>query len=176
MAYSHVQKSPLDWLLASAAAGLALGAWALRAEVGPALAAGAMAAAAAFLAGSLAWLKVQDGGDALRVRYGPIPVLGTRIPYATIKGAEAGRTAIIDGWGIHWVPWRGWTYNLWGRSCVAIRTDRGVVRVGTDDPDGLARFLRGRAGLEVAQPQARAEQRGAIAGFVKRLMRKSPVS
>ena len=61
------------------------------------------------VAGSFAWLKVEDAGDALRVRYGPLGIFGKRIPYASMKGAEAGRTWLIDGWGIHWVPGRGWT-------------------------------------------------------------------
>jgi hypothetical protein len=71
-----------------------------------------------------------------------------------MKGAEAGRSRLIDGWGIHWLPRRGWTYNLWGRGCVAIRTDRGPVRIGTDDPTGLERFLRAKLAPQTPLPAA----------------------
>ncbi len=146
MGYSHTQKSPLGWILASVAAGLGIGAYALRGHQPGELITAAMTITTLFLAGTFAWLKVEDKGDMLRVRYGPLGVLGTKIPYASIKGVEPGRSAVIDGWGIHWVPWRGWTFNLWGRQCVAIKTDRGTIRVGTDDPITLARFLQSRVG------------------------------
>src|SRR5262249_12971741 len=35
--------------------------------------------------------------------------------------------------------------NLWGRDCVVLhRRDGGVLRIGTDDPENLARFLGGK--------------------------------
>ena len=54
-----------------------------------------------------------------------------------IEDPEVGRSRLIDGWGIHWVPGRGWTYNLWGFRCVQIKHLGRTVRIGTDDPGGL---------------------------------------
>ena len=54
----------------------------------------------------------------------------------------ADRSRVLDGWGIHWLPVRGWIYNVSGFDCVAITTRRGRLRVGTDDPGGLATFLQ----------------------------------
>jgi hypothetical protein len=48
------------------------------------------------------------------------------------------------GWGIHWNPWGGWVWNIWGFDCVVLQLNRGMFRVGTDDPDGLVEFLRRR--------------------------------
>ena len=63
---------------------------------------------------------------------------------------EIGRTNIIDGWGIHYFPGRGWTYNIWGFDCVKLTLGRKIIRVGTDDAEELAKFIRekiGRGGL-----------------------------
>jgi hypothetical protein len=92
-------------------------------------------------------LHVVDEGDVLAIRFGPIPVFRKRIPYDRIVAAEADRTTVVDGWGIHWVPGRGWTYNLWGFDCVRLTcADGRTIRVGTDDPEGLARFLKRKLG------------------------------
>ena len=51
---------------------------------------------------------------------------------------------------IHYIPFRGWTYNLWGFACVKLTLGRKIVRVGTDDADELAKVVRekmGRSGL-----------------------------
>jgi hypothetical protein len=46
------------------------------------------------------------------------------------------------------VPGRGWTYNLWGFDCVRLTFKNGrTVRVGTDDPIGLAAFLQPKLGV-----------------------------
>jgi hypothetical protein len=81
---------------------------------------------------------------------GPLPVIRKRIRYADITGVEVGRTRIIDGWGVHYMPSRGWTYNIWGFGCVKLTLGRKVIRVGTDDVEGLAEVVRektGRGGL-----------------------------
>ncbi len=51
---------------------------------------------------------------------------------------------MIDGWGIHYILGRGWTYNLWGFGCVKLTLGKKVIRVGTDDVENLAQFLRGK--------------------------------
>ena len=99
-----------------------------------------------FAMGSPHGEPLRDEGEWLAIRFGPLPLLGTRIPYARIRSVEPDQTALLDGWGIHWLPGRGWTYNIWGYDCVKLRLDRGVIRVGTDDVENLVRFLRERIG------------------------------
>jgi len=89
-------------------------------------------------------LTVRDEGDSLSIRYGPIPLLGTRIPYSKITSVGPDRTRIIDGWGIHYIPWRGTTYNLWGFSCAKLTLGKRIIRIGSDDVDNLVAFLRSR--------------------------------
>ena len=98
----------------------------------------------ATIAASFQHLTVADEGNRLLVHYGPLPLFRKRIWYDDLRHVEAGRTNILDGWGIHWIPGRGWTWNIWGFACVVIRLDRGTLRVGTDDPHGLVQFLRSR--------------------------------
>jgi hypothetical protein len=127
-------------------AGLLLaGAWWLRgvpvipwAWIGVALL--TLVAAAAFH-----YLTVRDEGDRLAVRFGPLPLLGRQIIYAEIETVEAGRTSFIDGWGVHWIPGRGTTYNLSGFDCARLTLRNGrVIRIGSDDVENLVAFLRSR--------------------------------
>jgi hypothetical protein len=139
--YDHTQKSPL-WLILLAA-GLATWAgpwlsnapapvWVMLLTVGMIF----MLCAFAFK-----HLRVADEGEVLAVRFGPLPIFRKRIAYAAMTGATAGRSTILDGWGIHYMPGLGWIYNLWGFGCVAIHMGGKTIRIGTDDPQGLAGFL-----------------------------------
>ncbi len=141
MSYSHTQRSPLDTLLfIGAFAMMSLAFW-LHDEA-PAFYACVLASAGMlFGAGTMGRLTVEDDGDALLIRFGPLPIFRKRIGYARITAARSSRSSIIDGWGIHWVPGRGWTYNLWGFDCVELTVDGKTLRIGTDDPEGLATFL-----------------------------------
>ena len=89
---------------------------------------------------------MSDEGDRLALRFGPLPLLRKMIRYADITSVEIGRTKIIDGWGMHHVPGRGWTYNLWGFACVKLTLGRKIIRVGTDDADELAKIIREKMG------------------------------
>ena len=86
-------------------------------------------------------LTIRDEGEWLALRFGPLPLVRKRFRYADITDVEAGRTRIIDGWGIHYVLGRGWTYNIWGFGCVKLTLGRKVIRVGTDDAENLAKFI-----------------------------------
>ncbi len=92
-------------------------------------------------------LTICDEGDNLALRFGPLPLLYKTIRYADITGVEVGRTTILDGWGIHFMPGRGWTYNIWGFACVKLTLGRKIIRVGTDDADELANAIREKMGL-----------------------------
>jgi hypothetical protein len=107
-----------------------------------------LATAATFVLCALVFgsLTVRDEGQWLALRYGPLPLLRKRIRYAAITAAEPARSAVVDGWGIHYIPGRGWTYNLWGFGCVKLTLGKKVIRVGTDDVENLAEFLRHRCG------------------------------
>ncbi len=89
-------------------------------------------------------LTVADEGHQLSIRFGPFPLFRKRIDYGNIRAVEKGRTTILDGWGIHLSLRGGWVWNIWGRDCVVIHLNRGIIRVGTDDPDGLLAVLKDR--------------------------------
>ena len=91
-------------------------------------------------------LTVEDEGDRLAIRFGPLPFVETSIWYTDIMGIEVGRTTIVDGWGIHRRPGHGWLWSLWGWDCVVIHRQQGVLRVGSDDVENLAGFLKGKVG------------------------------
>ncbi len=96
------------------------------------------------LAASFHHLTVADEGYQLAIRFGPLPLFRKRIWYEDIWEVETGRSTFLDGWGIHWSPGGSWIWNISGRDCVVIRLKRGTIRVGTDDPSGLAAFLKRR--------------------------------
>jgi hypothetical protein len=98
------------------------------------------------LAFCFARLTLREKTDHLEVAFGPLPLFRRSIAYGRIRSFERSRSALIDGWGIHWRPGRGWIWNLQGRDCVELETTTGRLRVGTDDLEGLARHLKTRLG------------------------------
>jgi hypothetical protein len=93
------------------------------------------------LAPAFHYLTVEDEGDALGIRFGPVPLFRTRARYDDIQSVEVGRTLLLDGWGIHYSLRGGWVWNLWGFDCVVVRKKKGTLYIGTNDADNLARFL-----------------------------------
>ncbi len=144
MSYEHTQKSPLGWMLFLM--GLILMVAGLTLAVDPVGAIGLPLVGIVFVLVGFCFgsLTVRDEGDALAVRYGPLPVFRKRLAYSEMTDARPGRSTLIDGWGIHWIPGRGWIYNLWGFGCVRIQMGKRTVRIGIDDVEGLAGFLRRR--------------------------------
>lgn len=98
------------------------------------------------LAASIHHLTVADLGNELAVRFGPVPLLRKTVPYNEIKSVETGRTLLLDGWGIHMSIRGGWVWNLWGRDCVVVHLKKSTLRIGTDDAEELATFLRNKMG------------------------------
>ncbi|MCS7469127.1 hypothetical protein NZK35_20940 [Stieleria sp. ICT_E10.1] len=151
--YRHTQRAPLCLILyVTAVMFLGLG-WVLRNEpvihwVFPA--AGLLTL---ILSASFHHLTVEDEGDRLSIRFGPIPLFRRSIKYEDIVSVEVGRTTILDGWGIHMSIRGGWVWNLWGRDCVALRLRNGMLRIGTDDADQLSEFLNRR--LSEKEPTSR---------------------
>jgi len=142
MGYCHTQRSPVRYFLYPWLGLLVLFAWVLADQPLAVLVVCAIALTGAFVFSCFATLTVSDQGDHLAVRFGPIPLFFTKIAYRQIARAEADRSSIIDGWGIHWLPWRGATYNLWGFDCVKLQVGRRTIRIGSDDARNLAAFLR----------------------------------
>lgn len=148
MTYGHTQRGWLHIVAYVLALVMLAGAWLARAE--PAVA-GLNVGIAVILAISglmFGSLRVRDEGEWLALRYGLLPVFRKRICYADVTAVEPDRTRLIDGWGIHWVPGRGWTYNLWGFGCVKLTLGKKIIRIGTDDVEGLTEFLVGKAAVE----------------------------
>ncbi len=111
----------------------------------------AIAATLAAVCTSFHWLRVRSNADELEVRFGPLPYWGRDIPFAEILEVRPARSRVIDGWGIHWGP-GGWIWNIWGFDCVELALTRGrKLRIGTDEPEKLAEFLRSKI---VREPDA----------------------
>ncbi len=146
MHYNHTQHGHWHYVLFAFALATLAGAW-IATGVPPVamilLVAAAILALCGLVFGSL---TICDEGHSLALRFGPLPLLGKNFRYADITGVEVGRTTIIDGWGVHYFPGRGWTYNVWGFACVKLTLDRKIIRVGTDDAQGLAKAIRERMG------------------------------
>jgi len=142
--YEHTQRAPLYLLLlaVSAIMGFAgiFSGGAPPASIGLML----MSVLFAVIAACFAHLTVRDQVDKLAVRFGPVPLFGWSARWEDIESAEIGRSMWIDGWGIHWLPGRGMTINIWGLDCVVLRIKGRIVRIGTDDPEGLAEYVQQR--------------------------------
>ena len=143
--YEHVQRSPVHFLLHLLAVFSFVVAWQIRNDTAPSIAVLIAGVVLFILALSFQTLTVSDNdGECLDVRYGPLNLFGTSIPYDEITDIEQGQTSLIDGWGIHFIPFRGWTLNLWGFECAKIWRGNRIIRIGTDDSENLVSFVRER--------------------------------
>ncbi len=145
--YSHTQKASLCLILYGSALFCFFFVWTVAGtpDIFIAIAVGLLIA---LLGPAFHHLTVEDQGERLAIRFGPIPLFRRTVQYADIVKVEIGRTLILDGWGIHWSIRGGWVWNLWGRDCVVVRLKKGVLRIGTDDAENLARFLEGKIAKE----------------------------
>jgi len=142
--YSHTQHAPLGWILYLISAVLLVTAVFARHDpvgLSVTLSVGLLMA---LLGTSFSQLTIADLGDHLAITFGPLPLVHRSVRYSDIQAVESGRTSLLEGWGIHLSPRGGWIWNLWGRDCVIIRGQGFNLRLGTDDPEALAHFLRRR--------------------------------
>jgi len=96
-------------------------------------------ALAAILFGSLT-TEIADGE--LRCRFG-IGLIRKRIPLRHVVAVEPVRNRWFWGWGIRYTP-QGWLFNVSGLDAVELSLVGGRrLRIGTDEPDELARAIRG---------------------------------
>ena len=142
--YRHRQRAPLCLLLyALAVAYLALG-WLVRDAPPIPWLFPPIGLLMLVVAASFHHLSVVDRGDVLAISFGPIPLFRRTVRYADIVKVEVGRTRLLDGWGIHYSIRGGWVWNIWGRDCVVVHLQKGVLRIGTDDAANLAGFVKTR--------------------------------
>jgi hypothetical protein len=141
--YSHTQKAPLCVILYVSALACLIPAFIIGETPGIYIG-GGVGLLIALLAPAFHHLTVEDKGDVLAIQFGPVPLFGRTVRYADIEKVEVGRTLILDGWGIHKSIRGGLVWNLWGRDCVVVHLKKGPLRIGTDDAENLAVFLRKR--------------------------------
>ena len=60
---------------------------------------GIAAVVMAVFAFSFHHLTVEDQGDSLAIRFGPLPIFRRMVRYADIESVEIARTMILDGFG-----------------------------------------------------------------------------
>ena len=144
MTYRHTQAGYLHYAIYLTSALLVTGAWFSRNEPVPAMFLVVIGIVLLPFAWAFGSLTVEDEGDKLLICFGPMPLLRKRIAYQDITRVEPDRTRLIDGWGIHWIPGRGTTYNVWGFHCVKVTVGRRTIRIGSDDVENLVEFLRAK--------------------------------
>ncbi len=136
--YCHKQKS-LFWLFPVSLSVITLSIGALSAHVGElttALFLCGLGGLLALVGLSFQHLVMLDQGDSLAVRFGPLPLFCTKIPYASIQKVEPFRLPFVGGLrrGVYW--------TLWGRNCVLVSRRNGALCLGTDDSTHLTAFLK----------------------------------
>ena len=145
--YRHTQRAPWHWMLDALGVALLVAAWLSSEPINARWLFVGMATLFLLLGSSFRYLAVEDQGDHLDIRFGPIPLFRRRVRYQDIRDVEIGETLLLEGWGIHMSPRGGWVWNIWGRDCVVIRLERSTLWLGTDDAEKLAAFLKNRTGL-----------------------------
>ena len=142
--YNHIQRSPINLLLYAPAVFAFFVAWLVRDNAVPSVTVLVLGILLLVLSLCIQTLRVSDQGEYLDIRFGPLNLFRTKISYRDMTKVEAGKTSWIDGWGIHFIPFRGWTLNVWGFDCVKINRGQKIIRIGTDDSENLVRFLQER--------------------------------
>ena len=142
--YQHTQRAPLCLLIYATGIIFLILSWVLRDERPIRWGFPIVGLLTLILAASFHHLTVEDEVDRLSISFGPIELFRRVIRYDDIMSVETGRTTILDGFGIHMSLRGGWVWNIWGRDCVVLHLRKGTLRVGTDDADRLADFLKSR--------------------------------
>lgn len=97
-------------------------------------------------------LTVAINAGFLRFHFG-IGLIRKRIPLDQIVDAKPVRNTARHGWGIHRTA-DGWVYNVSGWEAVEITLADGKrLRLGTDQPNQLARKLRAVRAIAPESPQ-----------------------
>ena len=141
--YQHTQRGPWSFvLLAVVASNLTLAVRLLGNE--PAWASWLFLSVAllmTFMTFCFQSLTTTVSETSLRVHFGPIPLLEKKVLLEEIVSVRPEKSSLLDGWGVHWTPGKGWIYNMWGFDCLAINLGTRHFRVGTNDPEQLCEVL-----------------------------------
>jgi hypothetical protein len=146
MEYKRTQHGPWHWFL-WVFAGLLAAATCFRRpyELGVILLMLGIIGMIIFLSLTCRSMTIQDEGEHLLVYFGfnIIPCFRRKIPYTDILSFERGHFSFMDGCGVHYFPFRGWSYRIWGFNCVKLTfINKKVIRIGTNDVDNLMTFLQ----------------------------------
>ena len=86
-------------------------------------------------------LTVSVDGEMLLAKFG-VGLVRKSIPLSHIASFQSVRMRWLYGFGIHWIPSRGWLYNVSGLKAVEIIMKSGKhTLIGTDEPDTLCGAL-----------------------------------
>lgn len=146
-AYRHTQSglTVVALVASGAVATLVVAATSLAGRAAPPAVWAVVAIATLVLLGSAAVfssLTVEVDAETLHWHFA-FGALRRTVPLAEVARAEATRTTLLDGVGIHIGP-RGWVYNVaFGPAVRVVRHDGRAFLLGTDDPGGLAAALGG---------------------------------
>lgn len=95
-------------------------------------------------------LTTEVDHERFRFWFGP-GLIRRAFPLARISGCRAVTNPWWYGWGIHWTP-HGWLYNVAGLQAVEIELQDGRrLRIGTDEPEELCRWIRARKGAKASE-------------------------
>jgi hypothetical protein len=144
--YSHTQTSPIRYILVVVIFLSLLTGWLWRSEFWAWFSMAFLSGVCLLILLTMTSLTIQDTDESLEVKFGPLPLFSTHIPFEDIRAFRPTRSRVVDGWGIHYLPGRGWTWSLWGFDCVDIERRHSTLRLGTDDPANLAAFLERAVG------------------------------
>lgn len=85
-------------------------------------------------------LTVTIDDQTIAVQFG-LKFVRKHFPLSEIEAYEVVKNPWYYGWGVRLTP-RGWLFNVSGLSAIELRMNNGKrYRIGTDDPDNLARAL-----------------------------------
>ena len=86
-------------------------------------------------------LSIEIKDETLICRMG-IGLIQKRIPLSEIRQARKVQIPWFAGWGIHYVPWRYWVWNVSGLRGVELTLSDGIrFCIGTDEPEALVRAI-----------------------------------
>lgn len=87
-------------------------------------------------------MTVMIDNDVLEVWFGS-GLIRKRFSLKEIESCKVVRNPWYYGWGIHWIPKRGWLFNVSGFYAVEIKMKNGTkYRIGTNVPSELEDVIR----------------------------------
>lgn len=96
--------------------------------------------------GAFGRFTVEVGEGRIEWRFGWFGRPRWRLPLRDVESAEPVRAKAAEGWGIRKTP-EGMLYNASGDGAVRLRCRDGTsLRLGSDEPERLAAFIRARVG------------------------------